>query len=75
MIENFALFSQFLFNRREIYRTGAKVQIIEPGAFKTPIWKPLQQMSVDKMASLPAEIKSQLTDDAADKSTFCVLGL
>ncbi|XP_060580958.1 17-beta-hydroxysteroid dehydrogenase type 6-like [Ruditapes philippinarum] len=53
--------------RREIYRTGTKVQIIEPGAFKTPIWKPLQQMSVDKIASLPAEIKSQLPDDAADK--------
>ncbi|XP_053374121.1 retinol dehydrogenase 7-like [Mercenaria mercenaria] len=52
--------------RRELYRTGVKVQIIEPGAFKTPIFgrEYIRRMAENKVASLPAEIRSQLPNDA-----------
>ncbi|XP_045167754.2 17-beta-hydroxysteroid dehydrogenase type 6-like, partial [Mercenaria mercenaria] len=52
--------------RRELYRTGVKVQIIEPGAFKTPIFGRgyIRRMAENKVASLPAEIRSQLPNDA-----------
>ncbi|XP_053374122.1 17-beta-hydroxysteroid dehydrogenase type 6-like [Mercenaria mercenaria] len=52
--------------RRELYRTGVKVQIIEPGAFITSIWGTVRRLAEQKAAglNLPAEVRSQLPDDA-----------
>ncbi|XP_060582431.1 17-beta-hydroxysteroid dehydrogenase type 6-like [Ruditapes philippinarum] len=55
--------------RRELYRTGVKVQLIEPGAFKTPIFGRdyIRKMAENKVASLPADVKSDLPEDAVDQ--------
>ncbi|XP_060582430.1 17-beta-hydroxysteroid dehydrogenase type 6-like [Ruditapes philippinarum] len=51
--------------RRELYRTGVKVCIVEPGAFKTGIIDPKGQQKrlEDKVKNLPEEIKKTLRDD------------
>ena len=52
-----------------MYRTGVKVQIIEPGGFKTNIWGRgnIRRQAEEKVASLPAEVRSQLPPDAVNK--------
>ncbi|XP_053374286.1 17-beta-hydroxysteroid dehydrogenase type 6-like [Mercenaria mercenaria] len=57
--------------RRELYRTGVKVQIIEPGAFTTSIWGTARRLAEQKAAglNLPAEVRSQLPDDALAQLT------
>ncbi|XP_053373547.1 17-beta-hydroxysteroid dehydrogenase type 6-like [Mercenaria mercenaria] len=51
--------------RRELYRTGVKVCIVEPGAFKTGIIDPSAQLKrlENKVNSLPEEIKGKLRED------------
>ncbi|XP_053374123.1 17-beta-hydroxysteroid dehydrogenase type 6-like [Mercenaria mercenaria] len=48
--------------RRELYRTGVKVSIVEPGSFKTGILDPSAQLKrlENKVNSLPDEIKGKL---------------
>ncbi|XP_045168940.2 17-beta-hydroxysteroid dehydrogenase type 6-like [Mercenaria mercenaria] len=58
--------------RRELYRTGVKVQIIEPGAFTTSIfletpWRLAEQKAAG--LNLEAEVLSQLPDDALAQLT------
>ena len=45
------------------------MQIIEPGAFKTPIFGRdyIRRMAENKVSSLPADVKSQLPDDAVEQ--------
>ncbi|XP_053374120.1 dehydrogenase/reductase SDR family member 9-like [Mercenaria mercenaria] len=56
--------------RRELYRTGVKVCIVEPGAFKTGILDPSAQLKRldNKVNSLPKEIKGKLREDYISKS-------
>ncbi|XP_045169553.2 17-beta-hydroxysteroid dehydrogenase type 6-like [Mercenaria mercenaria] len=57
--------------RRDLYSTGVKVQIIEPGFFITPIWGSSKQLAENKAKGLglPAEVRSQLPDDALAQLT------
>ncbi|XP_053392296.1 dehydrogenase/reductase SDR family member 9-like [Mercenaria mercenaria] len=56
--------------RRELYRTGVKVCIVEPGAFKTGILDPRAQLKRldNKVNSLPEGIKGKLREDYISKS-------
>lgn len=62
-----------------MYRTGVKISIVEPGAFKTPIFKreAIRSMAEAKIASLPADIRANLPNDAVEqrKHTCFVLSL
>jgi hypothetical protein len=52
-----------------MYRTGVKVQIIEPGAFKTKVWGRgnIRRMAEEKVASLSADVRLDLPIDAVEQ--------
>ena len=51
--------------RREVYRDGVKVSVIQPGAVKTPIWKKAEDLDISRYVGTKMERRlSKLRDDS-----------